>query len=261
MGLYNNPVHIPLALSPLDKKAVGTFLEKIAQEDQKEIGKTMKNFASRELPAWQRYIDGIYSHPKTWWVGIIQMQMVMGIWGSKHRSEAMIRQNLLSQVLSELLADENRERSQKLIMLTVRFNIKYRKANISGRFHGGMFTNYASMGGRFGRGLSRGMKWSGRLTNFTIASFGAAIQAIAKDFKSTDAILNSIITGKPERLPYQYKNLITDKSMSNYEMGLRSIIEGELHGVNTLNQRTPGPVPIREFCSRPENINLRNICK
>ncbi|WP_264297982.1 hypothetical protein [Alkalilimnicola sp. S0819] len=32
-------------------------------------------------------------------------------------------------------------------------------------------------------------------------------------------------------------------------------------GVNALNSAGSRPVPIREFCARPENVKLDGICK
>src|SRR5690606_30211322 len=170
-------------------------------------------FTDEQHPAWRRYVDGIYNHPKTWWIGIIQTQMILGMWGEQRKAEASIRQSTLARILHQLTTPSNRAQSEMLISEAVRFNLKHRKADITGRFHGGLFTNYASMGGRRGAGIpGQSIKWAGRITNLTIASFGATIAAIAANRKTAEDILNAIITGKTQPLPAGYKTLAKNSS-------------------------------------------------
>lgn len=46
--------------------------------------------------AWYRFVKGTYNHPITWWVGIFQLQMQMGIWGSCHRAVASTRASIVA---------------------------------------------------------------------------------------------------------------------------------------------------------------------
>lgn len=248
-------------LSPVDKSALERLLRNAAEDTPRQRNDFARRFTDGQHPAWRRYIEEIYNHPKTWWIGIIQTQMVLGIWGSRRKAEASVRQASLSQVLHQLTTPENRERSDALITEAVRFNLEHRKADITGRFHGGLFTNYASMGGR--RGTTSGahsLRWAGRVTNFTIASFGAAIGVIGAGRKTTEDVLNAIITGKADALPIGYKALAEHSSVGVQDE-LQHLVNGEVHGVNALNRVSPAPMPIREFCARPENVDLRSICR
>lgn len=248
-------------LSPADKSAVEGLLRTAGQDTPRQRDDFARRFTDGQHPAWRRYIDGIYNHPKTWWIGIVQTQMVLGIWGARRQAEASIRQTALAQILYQLTAPENRDRSEALIVEAVRFNLQYRKADIAGRFHGGLFTNYASMGGRHGSSATgHGLKWAGRITNLTIASFGAAIGAIAANRETAEDILNAIITGKTEALPARYEAL-AERVSAEATDELVHIVNGEVHGVDALNRVSPGPVSIREFCDRPENVDLQSICQ
>ncbi len=142
----------------------------------------------------------------------------------------------------------------------IKFNLKYRKADIAGRFHGSLFTNYSSTGGRKGAKLPRISKWSVKITNFTIASFGAAIQSIANGQKEPDAIINSIITGRSERVPHHISKQLMDNQVTAEEASLTTAVNSEVFSANAINNLQPGPVPISEFCNRPENIDLKSIC-
>lgn len=261
MILSSSHKSIPFALASSDKDAIEDLLQKVGADVPHQREDFAKRFTDSQHPAWYRYANGIYNHPKTWWIGIIQTQMVLGVWGARHKAEASIRQAGLAQVLYQLTAPENRDRSKTLVLEAARFNLSYRKADTLGRFHGGMFTNYASTGGRGGAAVtSHSLKWASRITNLTIASFGAAIGAIAANQKTEEDILNAIITGRPDPLPARYKTLAQQAPVESTGE-IEHLITGEVNGVDALNRVLPGPVPIREFCNRPENVNLRDICK
>lgn len=251
---------MPFALASSDKDAIEDLLQKVGADAPHQREDFARRFTDSQHPAWYRYTSGIYNHPKTWWIGIIQTQMVLGVWGPRHKAEASIRQAKLAQILYQLTAPENRDRSKTLVVEAVRFNLNYRKADIAGRFHGGFFTNYASMGGRRGAAATaQSVKWSARITNLTVASFGAAIGAIAANRKTEEDILNAIITGKPEALPSRYKTL-AQQALVDTTGEIESIVIGEVKGVEALNHVLPGPTPIRDFCNRPENVNLKELC-
>jgi len=81
MNSNNIQLQDKLVLSNYDKESVEKFLQKASKEDPNKIDDAMRNFGAQQHPSWRRYIDGVYSHPLTWWTGIIQIQMVMGLWG------------------------------------------------------------------------------------------------------------------------------------------------------------------------------------
>jgi len=258
--VHNQSATSNLDLSPSDKNAIQNVFDKLSENDSTLNKQFLDNFADQQEPAWQRYVDGIYNHPKTWWIGIIHLQMLMGLFGEKYQAQASIRQNALTRSLYFFFDESNRDKSRALIKRSVRFNLKYRKADIAGRFHGGLFTNYASSGGRRGSGVSRGTKWAVRTTNFSLASFGAAIQTITKGLHDPDAIINAIITGKSEKIPFHLTNKPDSTDTSQEESNLTSAVSAEVYSVNAINNLQPAPVPLDVFCSKPENVNLTSIC-
>ena len=189
--------------------------------------------------------------------------MQMGVWGTQHKAAAQARASILWQVTSpvrEELAELGSGKSAPILEAIVKYNLKNRKADIVGRFSGGAFTNYASTGGRFGNvRLSPGAKRVRTVTNFTIASYGAAIKAIAEGMKTYQAVVQAILTGKPEEIPVNFQ--ANEASLSSEETELLDKLATSASDALSLVHLSPPPVPISEFCSRPENINLRGVCK
>lgn len=59
------------ALPPVDKMVSQDFLRKVSQDSERQRDDFAQRFTDEQHPAWRRYVDGIYNHPKTWWIGII----------------------------------------------------------------------------------------------------------------------------------------------------------------------------------------------
>lgn len=253
-----------LHLSFIEKDDVQSFVETLQKAEPGELTGFAMTFAHGNEAAWYRFIMGAYNHPITWWIGIFQLQMQMGVWGHYHRSVANARASVLWQ-LSEPLRDEVsgllKGEDMPMLSAIVRYNLKYRKADFAGRLIGGAFTNYASTGGHFGnKRLSKAGKGVRMATNFGIASYGAAIKAVAEGHKTIEAVIQSILTGHPEHLPDNYRN-DNGAAVSNEEVQLLENLKSALSELMSLTQVTPGPIPIKEFCSRPENINLKGVCR
>lgn len=186
-----------------------------------------------------------------------------GDMGFHRQCQATTRANVLWQ-LSKPLRDEAsgllKNENVPLLSAIVRYNLKHRKADIVGRLVGGAFTSYASTGGRFGnKRLSKNVKRVRTITNLGIASYGAAIKAVVEGHETLEAMIQSVLTGRPERLPGGYRD---DNSapISEEESKLLENLGPILSEVMSLTQAEPGPIPIAEFCSRPENINLKAVC-
>ncbi len=73
-----------LNLSPADKQSIEGLLGNLSENDNSDSKNFLDNFANQQDSGWKRYVNGIYNHPKTWWVGIIHLQMLMGIWGPQY---------------------------------------------------------------------------------------------------------------------------------------------------------------------------------
>jgi len=259
-----------LNLGITEKNDVQAFVENL-QANPRELTGFTTTFAHGNEAAWHRFLKGAYNHPITWWIGIFQLQMQMGIWGHQHRSAASTRASVLWK-LSEPLRNEASGllKGEDIPMLSaiVRYNLKYRKADIAGRLAGGAFTNYASTGGRFGnktlakagKATRISVKGIRMFTNLGLASYGAAIKALVQGHKTLEAIIQSILTGHPEHLPANYRS-DSGTAPTQEEQELIDKLETALSEVMSLSQVAPGPVPIKEFCSRPENINLKGVCR
>lgn len=252
-----------LNLSSTEKDDVQIFVENVQAEPRTLDGFSI-TFAHGNEAAWYRFIKGTYNHPITWWIGIFQLQMQMGIWGHRHRAVASTRANVLWRITLPLRNEAGgafKGESAPLLSTIVRYNVKYRKADIAGRLLGSNFTNYASTGGRFGnQRLSKAGKLARMVTNFGIASYGAAIKAVGQGLKSIDAVIQSILTGHPEHLPPDYRS-DSDAPLGKEEAELLENLKPVLSEVMSLTQVAPGPVTIHDFCSRPENINLKGVCR
>lgn len=254
---------LSINLSSSDKQDVQAFVESLQVASEQDVDSLIRQFAHGNQATWQRFLHGAYNHPITWWIGIFQLQMQVGMWGHQRRMAASLRATSVSQALGVLRNEAgnvlNGEGSQ-LLSAIVRYNIKYRKADIVGRMLGGGFTNYASTGGRFGeRRLSKPEKTGRWATNFAIASYGASIKAVAEGYRSADAVVQAILTGRPERLPPQY--LYFRGNLSDEELGVLSGLETALGEIEQLMHVAPQPQPIRTFCARPENVDLSEICR
>lgn len=251
-------------LSSTDRDDVQRLLENLQQASPSDQQNFIGTFARGNDAAWHRFLKGAYNHPITWWIGIFQLAMQTGMLGHKHRSNASARASLLWQVTEPLrreiesgLAGEG----TPILSSVVRYNLRHRKADIVGRLVGGTFTNYASTGGRFGnRRLSGNAKRVRTITNFGLASYGAAIKAMAKGNKTVESVLQSILTGRPEDLPKGFRAGF-EGAITEEERKITERAEEALGQVMQLSQLSPGPVPIEEFCSRPENVDLESICQ
>jgi len=197
-----------LNLSNIDKQYTQTFFNNVQSLNAQQLNTFKSQFAHGNQAAWHRFIVGAYNHPLTWWIGIIQLQMQMGIWGHHQKSIASTRASLLWQITEPLrneLDKAVRGEDTPFLSGIIRYNLKHHKADISGRLLGGVFTNYASTGGRFGnKRLSQNAKRVRTVTNLALASYGAAIKAIVNGHKSTNQILQSILTGRADQLPNNY---------------------------------------------------------
>ncbi|MFC4258868.1 hypothetical protein ACFOZ5_07470 [Marinobacter lacisalsi] len=251
----------PFSLPTSDKALIDQFLQQAQQSSDSED--FAKRFTDQRHPAWQRYLNGIYNHPKTWWIGIIQVQMVTGLWGERQKARAMLRQQALGVLIYKLTDPKHEEEASRIRSRVVRFSLKYRKADLTGRMHGGLFTNYASTGGRIGAGrLNRKVKVPVAITNFVIASFGGAIKAIAENHDSADQILLSILTGEAGPLPDGYYSLAENSPEDALAQEIMMAMDEALNGVDALNQISPAPVPISEFCAQADNANkYKDLCK
>ncbi|QIL88447.1 hypothetical protein GNX18_00675 [Microbulbifer sp. SH-1] len=76
--------------------------------------------------------------------------MQLGLWGTRHRSDASVRANVLlrvSEPIQREMAGLVEGQSAPILRFLLHYNMKYRKTDILGGLTGGAFTNFASTGG------------------------------------------------------------------------------------------------------------------
>jgi hypothetical protein len=246
-----------LSLTNEQKQASQALVESLQSAPKKDLNSFVLNFSTSE-PAWHRFIKGAYNHPITWWIGIFQLQMQMGLWGHQRKSSANVLASTLWQI-TRPLRDEASTTGKDILLSVVKYNIKYKKSDMVGRLAGGAFTNYASTGGRAGKRIPKGLKYPINLSNLILASYGAAIKAMASGHGNLESVIQSILTGRPESL--QRSQLQSTGELSPEEERLLNSSEVALTEVMALSQVLPSPMPVKEFCLRPENINLKSLCK
>ncbi|TCI02204.1 hypothetical protein EZV61_14810 [Corallincola luteus] len=253
-----------LQLNASDKILVEKVTNALSEASAEKSNELMAMLAAGREPAWLRFTKGVYNHPITWWVGIFQLQMQLGVWGHQWQSKAAVRANLLAQ-LQNPLKREFKQLSHgdisPVISLLVRYNLKYRKADIAGRLLGAQFTNYASTGGAIGQRYVKGKaKAAVSGVNFAISTYGAAIAAIASGITDLESVLQSVLTGRPEIAPSNYRSSVVI-TVSDEERQVVANLNLALVDALEYTTVTSAPVPIKEFCRRPENVNLKGLCK
>lgn len=75
-----------------------------------------------------------------------------------------------------------------------------------------------------------------------------------------DALVNAIMTGHPERLPRQFRSGPMPEAASPEEETLQTVTQVKLQAAEQINRIAPQPVSMEEFCSRPENVNIEELC-
>lgn len=262
--MSQSPLHKDLSLDfgAKEKEELDALMRMLEQSDNTTSRDFLDSFTNSSSPSWIRYSQAIYNHPKTWWIGIIQLTMLTGVWGDRHRRAASMRQSALSQIVTRYFStrsDEGRLSDAEKIVL---FNLKFRKADVLGRLHGGLFTNYAATGGLYGKRLSNSVKIPAAAVNFTLASFGACVEAIAQGYRSYGALAQSILIGKPESISDTRVFNGSFQAPPDVDSHMaREALLSQVVAVHYLNGMKDGPVPVREFCSRPENQNLKKVCE
>lgn len=157
-----------------------------------------------------RFLKGAYSHPRDWWVGVIWCLMATGIFGSAAKKNADSWGRDLETIL--IMAKKNPVVTIRMLAVYLKHKVMS-EPEFYGRLAGGMFTNYASTGGRFGRRLlPTGAKMGASAVNFVLATTGAMILSIKYGGKDIVSALDAAITGDylPDISASQYKELFRE---------------------------------------------------
>lgn len=143
--------------------------------------------------ALERFADGVYSHPLSWWAGIHQLAGMAGLYGRSNKREAQLRASILSQIIHAAL--NHPRQTVPIVRFMVEHHLRNNLAGTFGRLVGGFFTNYATRGGAAGRSLSPWTRRAMGLGNFLLASYGAAMIGIAQGRNQIQDVIGMILTG------------------------------------------------------------------
>jgi len=251
-------------LGHLEKQSIQSFMEEVQALEKDKFSSFASTFPHGNKASWRRFVKGAVNHPITWWIGILQLQMQTGLWGHHYQAIANSRASELWQISKPLrneVSGLSDGKDTPILSMLVRYNFKYKKADILGRLVGSQFTKYASTGSALGKKrLSKSVSISVAATNFSLASYGAAIKSLTEGQKNLAGVIQSVLTGSSEGAPKHYNH---DKKVkpSEQEIELLKGARSALDNIMTLSQLNAGPVPLREFCTRPENIDLKGVCK
>jgi len=252
-------------LGHLEKQSIQFFMEEVQMLEKDKFSSFVATFPHGNEASWRRFVKGAYNHPITWWIGILQLQMQTGVWGHHYQAIANSRASELWQISKPLRSEATgliKGEDAPMLSAIVRFNWNHRKADILGRMLGSKFTNYASTGGRMGRKrISKGTIYSVNITNVAISSYGAAIKALVEGKTGLEEVVQSILTGSADNLPKNYNSKKIKAKPSEEEKDLLNGLKSTLDGIMYMSQINSAPVPIKEFCLKPENINLKGLCK
>ncbi|MCM2438414.1 hypothetical protein HGO34_01625 [Agrobacterium vitis] len=180
------------------------------------------------------FLKGVYSHPRDWWVGIIWCLMSLGAFGAEAKENADGWGRNLETIL--ILAKNNPTLAARMLVIYLKHKAM-NEPEFYGRIAGGMFTNYASTGGRLGRRiLPTTVKLGSSAANFVLATTGAMILSIKYGGKDIISALDAAITGdySPDVSNEQYKEIFrsaleSDVSIPQAEQdALVEIIDGVL---------------------------------
>lgn len=260
-------------LEPVDQLAVNEFTDQLKRKSAHELSDFALKFTHSDEPSWWRFAAGVKSHPVTWWIGIFQLQMQVGIWGRERQAIASSRADLLMRPLKAIYQaastasptdaqiDFAADTALSAIGRVINFNLAHRKADLVGRAVGGVFTGYASAGGRMGSGRTASFtsKAARGATNLVLASYGAAIRSVGLGYTQIDEITHSILTGNMPPLPAEARtmHIPLDAEGAEAAVALGQLTPSLIH----LASKQQGPVPIAKFCSRPENAHLKGVCR
>lgn len=178
----------------------------------------LEKAADKKPNAVIRAVQGAYSHPRDWWVGILWCNMAVGMFGGEAQTRARGWGRDLRTIL--VFAENNPSLAAGIVGLHTRHKASS-SPEFYGRLAGGAFTNYASTGGRIGgRILNLGVKGKvGRtLTNFFLASLGAAILTVKYGARDIASVMDSMLTG----------NYRSGLDNNQYKEMFRTVIENDL---------------------------------
>lgn len=192
-----------------------------------------------------RLISGAYSHPRDWWCGIFYCCMQIGLFGVEGKAMSDPWRRDLVTILDFVV--KNPILAARLLGARTRHQMA--TPEFYGRLGGGVFTSYATGGGRFGSRIMSGPVKVARMpANFILASTGAAVLAVKYGGQDIVAVFDAVLTGNyTSRITGEmYKEMFraaleSQEPVSREEADkLVEITEGILHCLRNPGEYLPG---------------------
>lgn len=265
-------MELKLQLRSPEREAIQQTLEALQDAPKEDIDEFLRYILNGRQNALQLFLKGAYDNPKTWWIGVFAVQMQTGLFGTRLQRMAASNAGVLNSLLAPVTADLKSMATggdSKIVSNVVRYALKYHRSLVLGRLAGGTFTSFAAAGGLMGSRARKKLPRSGRavantaimITNWGLASYGAGIMAIGLGRRNLRDILFSVLTGSDIMIPPHFELFLGKAELVAEEYEQIEWLTAMLDEISHLTQIGTGPVPISEFCSRPENINLKGICR
>lgn len=192
------------------------------------------------------FIQGAMSYPEGWWAANYQLIALTGALGQHEKGNAKLRQAILNNILAKALSDSRI--TLHIIKEVINYKLEYHSMQIAGRIAGGFVTNRillsplnAILKNTFNKKTYETLSISVAALQFIYVSFGTAILAIAKGYRTISPIISSIVTGDINNIGF-YPDIthIPDYSSEQlkqfhiqYKLGLDLVIS-----VNEINRNS-----------------------
>lgn len=143
---------VTINLAAADRESIQSATEALQDVGNDQLKLFVQQLLQGNEGVIRRFAKGAYNHPISWWVGVFHLQMQKGMWGARYQASANMRGSILTQVLRPVRSELKRASGDEdtlLLSRAVKYNLKYKKADIAGRFTGGQYTKKSKYCGAF----------------------------------------------------------------------------------------------------------------
>ncbi|WP_096085409.1 hypothetical protein [Agaribacterium haliotis] len=232
-----------LQLNAQDKREIQDFLQQLTQLSGSARQSFLIHFASTNDATWQQHLRN-QRRPIYWWIGIVQMQMQMGIWGRAYKACADARAHMLRELCDFLVERElgDSQLGSPLLLAQLRYNLKHFRHDCMR----GLLASHCQ---------ASSMSDSEVENQLAISSYGAAIRCISRGHTSYQAIVQSLINSRPEQAPVWLPQA-SYAAKPGEEAGLASTLQNAINAAISYSDLRQAPRALYQFCSSPALLAL-----
>lgn len=183
------------------------------------------------------FIQGAISYPEGWWAANYQFLALTGALGTHEKGNAKLRQAILQGILAEAI--NNKQLTYYIIKEVIGYKVEHHSMQIAGRTVGSYLTNKILLSPLFTKlkilfkpNVSKPISFGISALQLAYVSYGTAMLAIAKGFRTISPIISGIVTGDintinfypdPTKKP-NYSDQQLSQLSSKYKLGWELII-------------------------------------